>query len=160
MHQGKCTYSDKGGNALNCNSPGRMACNGSNMSLMGNSNAVHPAFAHRVPQPEVAGRQRHDIQGERRADRRRPGAQHVAGEHVQVKGDPPVPKRVRIERSNCVPELTVMVNGDVISSVALFASVTVIFIPEKLPATVAVPLMTPGALSSDSPAGSAPAVTA
>jgi hypothetical protein len=70
-----------------------------------------------------------------------------------------VPKRVRIESSNCVPELTVIVNGDAISSVAPFASVTVIFIPEKLPATVAVPLMTPVALSSDSPAGSAPAVT-
>ena len=70
-----------------------------------------------------------------------------------------MPQRRRIERSNWVPELTVMEKAFAISSVAPFASVTVIFIPEKVPATVAVPPITPVEESSVSPAGSAPAVT-
>jgi hypothetical protein len=53
-----------------------------------------------------------------------------------------------------------MEKADAISSVALFASVTVIFIPEKVPVAVAVPPITPVEESNESPAGREPADTA
>ena len=56
-----------------------------------------------------------------------------------------------------MPLVTVMLNPAAISALALSVSVTLTLIPEKVPATVGVPVIAPVDEFIDSPVGSEPA---